>query len=98
MINKCESCAHWKRYSTEDAWYDEDEPLKVNPDDFGKCTAVTFDFWQKEGNKPFYVMDASDYKATLTTNREFACNQHSLQGGAYDHTRTGYHKRSNGQR
>lgn len=79
MIKTCETCAHWKRYTMGDVcgWYDDDDPLRVNPDDFGECKAVTFAFWEKDGDKPFYVMDGSDYKAILTTRRDFACNQHA---------------------
>jgi hypothetical protein len=71
----CEGCKYWTRYSIDDFdWSDG----KANPDDFGKCAAVQFDFWQSKGNHPFYVMDGSRYKAELSTRRDFCCNQHEV--------------------
>lgn len=78
-MTNCETCFHWKRYTMDDiiSWHDEEDPLKVNPDDFGNCTAVEFAFWEEKGDKPFYVMDGSNYRAKLTTRRDFYCNQYS---------------------
>lgn len=71
----CETCKHWKRHTVDDfgwGWKDE----RANPDDFGECKAVAFEYWQEKGDKPFYVMDGSEYRAQLNTRRDFGCNQH----------------------
>lgn len=72
-INTCDTCKNWNRKTTQDFnWRDG----SANPDDFGICNLVEFDYWQEKGDKLFYVMDGSEYRAELTTRRDFACNQH----------------------
>jgi hypothetical protein len=72
----CDTCKHWKRYTSEE--YGWGKEGKANPDDFGECRAVSFAFWERTGDRQFYVMDLSDCSATLTTRRDFGCNQHNV--------------------
>lgn len=67
----CEGCAHWKRHEVDGHGYLSDG--KANPDDFGECSAVVFDYWSKTGKALAYIMDGSQYHAELNTRRDFYC-------------------------
>lgn len=80
---KCETCKYWLRKTDGQGDYLMWDKQTANPDDFGQCDLVAFDFWQhpktKYQDSPFFVMDGSDYRAELTTRRDFGCNQHEVK-------------------
>ena len=75
-VRSCDSCKHWVRYTTSERTWGVGQ---ANPDDFGECQKVKFDYWQETGDHAFYVMDGSEYKAELTTRRDFYCNQYEVK-------------------
>lgn len=86
-MERCETCRHWKsidggefdqpemRDDSGHVIYTDDYETTPAPGRWGWCKKVA-EFGPHAGSDRFYVIDGSEYSASLSTRSDFGCVEH----------------------
>lgn len=88
MSEQCETCQWWEETTSGDPWdlpsmygddgravYTDDYERVAAPGRWGTCTKVA-EFGPRKGSDRFYVIDGSEYAASLQCRSDFGCVEH----------------------